>query len=111
MSRTGIDHITNHAEMITADDAHWCGHAHRNFDKVLNLVLLFTCKKKPKCIFCGDQSLSYSSLAKLAAHYRYAHKTQCVLYYLDEIIKIKPAKLEKLYKKNGNSIMMEKMVS
>ena len=105
MSLAGYDHITNHTDMIIADHTHWRIHAYRNFDKVLDLILLFTCKKKPKCIFCGDQSLNYTSLANLGAHYRYTHKTQCILYYIDEIIKISPEKMEKLYEKNSNSII------
>lgn len=95
--------------MMTADYTHWRIHAYRNFEKVLKLILLFSCPDKPECVFCEKNSLNYSSLASLAAHYRYSHKTQCVYHYIDEIIKISPQQMEKLYEKNGNSVIMEQI--
>ena len=100
MSLTGYDHITGHHSPIITDHKHWRINAYKNLGKVVKLILLFSCSEKPLCIFCGKHSLNYNSLASLAAHYRDAHKHQCVSHYLDEIIKIEPEKIKRLYEKN-----------
>jgi len=110
MSRTGFVLNKNHTSMITADHVFWIKYAYRNFDKVLKLILLFVCVEKPKCVFCEKNSLNYTSLSSLTAHYRQSHKHQCVMYYLENIIKIEPEKIKELYEKNGNSIMEEMVI-
>lgn len=97
MSHTGIDYITDFEHrVITADHIQWRKHAAKNFDKVLQLVMLFSNEINPKCIFCGRLSLNYSSIATLSRHYKGGHKNQVIEYYIENITKIEPEKIIQL---------------
>lgn len=107
---SGFTHIPGQiAYMDSTSESFWRKFARENLEYVVENVISFCSPLKPRCIFCGKHSFTYSSIRTLTRHLKGSHVAynqnnvknegnQVIEFYIEKLTKIKPSRMDEIRK-------------